>query len=79
MQRYELSVYAKFNFDGTIVPCSLTLPDGRSFAIDRVLDVRPAASRKVGGCGIRYLCRISGRQVALFLEDTHWFFEPCGA
>ncbi len=64
-----------FDENGTILPLSFTWPDGRTFAIDRILDIQRAASRKQGGCGIRYLCRVRGRKILLFLDDNKWFFE----
>ena len=43
--------------------------------IDRVLDVRRAASLKAGGMGIRYTVRINGKQSYLFYEEPRWFVE----
>jgi len=43
--------------------------------VDRVLDVRPAASLKAGGAGTRYTVRIRGRQTYLFREEDRWFVE----
>ena len=42
---------------------------------DRILDIRRAASLKAGGTGIRYTCRIRGREKYLWLEETRWFIE----
>ena len=61
--------------NGNITPISVVWEDGRSFEIDRVLDVRRAASLKAGGIGVRYLCRISGRETFLYYEDPRWFVE----
>ena len=60
--------------------------DGRLYAIDRVLDVRPAPSLKAGGQGQRYTVRIQGQERFLFLEGTpegiqgrlRWFVEGRG-
>lgn len=60
---------------GNITPISVVWEDGRGFKIDRVLDVRRAASLKAGGIGVRYLCRISGRETFLYYEDPRWFVE----
>jgi hypothetical protein len=43
--------------------------------VDRVIDVRRAASLKAGGTGLRYICRICGRTVALFNDENKWFME----
>ena len=40
-------------------------------------DVRPAASLKSGGAGIRYTCYIDGKKTYLFLEENKWFYELC--
>lgn len=61
--------------DGQIKPVSITWEDGRVFPVDRVLDVRMAASLKAGGQGIRYTCRISGKQVYLYDDEGKWFIE----
>lgn len=71
-----VKVTADFMPDKTILPRLLEWEDGRVFAIDRVKDIRPAASLKAGGCGLRYLCVIGGRETFLFLENgTAWFVE----
>ena len=70
-----LKVNADFDVNGKIVPRSIEWEDGRVFAIDRVLDVRRAASLKAGGVGLRYICRIRGRTVALFNDENKWFME----
>ena len=69
-----LPVVARFDTDGTVTPLSFTWPDGRTFSIDRILDVCQAASRKQGGCGTRYLCRVRDRKILLYREDTRWFY-----
>lgn len=68
-------VLAEFDEAGKIHPRVVTWEDGRSFAIDRILDVRPACSLKAGGAGIRYTCRISGREVYLYQDCGQWFME----
>jgi len=70
-----VGVTAAFEPDGRITPVSIKWEDGRAFEIDRVIDVRPAASTKAGGCGIRYTCMVRGREVRLFLEENRWFIE----
>ncbi|PKM61725.1 MAG: hypothetical protein CVU99_02280 [Firmicutes bacterium HGW-Firmicutes-4] len=69
-----VSVTAKFDQDG-ITPLQIIWPDGRVFDVDRVLDVRPAASIAVGGLGIRYKCKIAGKERLLFYEEPRWFVE----
>ncbi|MGI6679145.1 MAG: hypothetical protein ACOX2Q_08860 [Dehalobacterium sp.] len=74
-RKVYVDVTARFDKEGGLIPQSVIWEDGRCFEIDRVLDVRPAASLKAGGCGIRYTCRILGRETFLFLEEDRWFVE----
>ena len=73
--KINLQVNADFDLDGNIRPRAITWEDGRVFEIDRILDVRRAASLKAGGLGIRYICRIRGKEVKLFNDKGHWFME----
>lgn len=74
MKQY-VSVTAEFDEDGNLLPLNIMWSDGRKFPIDRVTDIRYAASLKAGGAGIRYTCRIGGKQKYLFLEDNRWFVD----
>ena len=58
-----------------MIPLSIEWEDGRSFEIDKVLDVCRAASLKAGGIGIRYTCRVRHKQVYLFKDEDSWFME----
>lgn len=71
--KINLQVNADFDLDGNIRPRAITWEDGRVYEIDRVLDVRRAASLKAGGVGMRYICRIRGKEVRLFNEEGCWF------
>ena len=75
IMKIPLKVNADFDLSGKIMPRSIEWEDGRVFAVDRVLDVRRAASLKAGGTGLRYICRICGRTVALFNDENKWFME----
>ncbi len=74
MKQY-VSVTAKFDSDGNILPLKINWDDGRTFEIDRITDIRYAASLKAGGAGIRYTCRIKQNEKYLFLEDNRWFIN----
>lgn len=74
-----VSVKAVFYPDGGFKPTSLIWEDGREYAIDRVIDIRRAASLKAGGTGMRYTCRIENKTVYLFLEEDRWFMERRGS
>ncbi len=73
MKQY-VEVVAKFDLDGRIIPIFVKIEDEK-FEIDRIMDIRPAASLKSGGAGIRYTCSIMDRQSYLFLEENKWFIE----
>ncbi|MGE5612998.1 MAG: hypothetical protein ACM3XR_01180 [Bacillota bacterium] len=75
MAKVYVEVIAKFTRDGNKIPLSIKWKDGRSFEIDKVTDIRRAASLKAGGHGIRYRCRICGKETYLWLEDDKWFVD----
>ncbi|SMD07377.1 hypothetical protein [Sporomusa malonica] len=75
MGKVHIEVVAKHDIEGIIRPLSLIWKDGRQFSIDRVLDVRMAASLKAGGQGMRYTCKVAGKQVCLFCDEGRWFIE----
>ena len=70
-----IEVNAKMKTDGKVIPFSIVWEDGKIFNIDRIIDIRPIASTKGGGVGVRYLCKIKGKEKALFLSDYRWFIE----
>jgi len=70
-----VGVNARFESDGRMTPLSVVWEDGREYEIDKVLDVRRAASLKAGGTGMRYTVRIGRTETFLFLEETRWFVE----
>ncbi|MBQ0098157.1 MAG: hypothetical protein KBS62_04410 [Oscillospiraceae bacterium] len=74
MKKY-ISVTAQFDQDGNILPLKINWDDGRTFDIDRVTDIRYAASLKAGGAGIRYTCRIHSKEKYIYLEENRWFIE----
>ena len=78
MRKVFVEVTARFDVDGIIVPLSIRWEDGTLFEIDRVLDVRQAASLKAGGQGIRYTIRIGRHRTFLFYEAPRWFVEGKG-
>lgn len=73
-KRY-VEMVVKYTEEGKIEPLAVHWGPGQLFEIDRILDVRPAASLKAGGTGIRYTCRIQGHEKYLWLEENRWFVE----
>jgi hypothetical protein len=70
-----VEITAKHDVHGNIRPLIVKWEDGRVFEVDRLLDVRQAASLKAGGAGMRYTCRICNKQVYLFDDEGKWFVE----
>lgn len=77
MSKIYVEVFARHSADGKVCPEAIVWEDGRLFAIDKILDVRPAASLKAGGQGTRYTCDIGGNVRYLFYDNdgVHWFVE----
>ena len=65
--------------DGRLIPLSFVWEDGKRYKIDKVIDIRHAASLKAGGAGLRYTVSVLNRETRLFLEDDRagakWFME----
>lgn len=74
-RRVYVRVIVEYDEAGGVRPLSIAWEDGRSFEVDRLLDVRRAAATKAGGQGIRYTCRIRGHETYLFEDDGRWFVE----
>ncbi|HHV59290.1 MAG TPA: hypothetical protein GXX49_03155 [Clostridiaceae bacterium] len=75
MRKVFVDVIVQYTKEGQKVPLAVIWEDGRRYEIDKVTDVRRAASLKVGGQGLRYKCRISGNETFLWLEEGKWFVE----
>ena len=75
MRKAYVGVNVEWTLEGQIIPKVIIWEDGRKFVIDRILDVRPAASLKVGGVGIRYTIRVRGKETFLFRSQYRWFVE----
>lgn len=74
-RKHYVTVIASYDEAGKVTPLVIVWEDGRRFRIDRVLDARPAASRRVGGQGMCYRVMIEGREKTLFFEGPAWFVE----
>lgn len=76
MVKVYVDVLAEFSKDGRLIPKEIIWEDGRRFEIDRVKDIKRAASMKGGGVGMRYTCIIMGQEKYLFYEENNfWFVE----
>ncbi|MBR5527999.1 MAG: hypothetical protein IKV97_03270 [Clostridia bacterium] len=70
-----VKVTAIFDDIGNIFPKKIEWEDGTNYEVDKIIDIRPCASTKCGGFGIRYTCGIRGKEAFLFFEDNRWFVE----
>lgn len=75
IRRVDVAVTTHVDQEGNITPLSVFWEDGTEYMIDRITDKIRAASLKAGGIGIRFTCRIQGKQTYLFFEDPKWFVE----
>lgn len=57
-----------------ILPEEIVWEDEKTYKIDKILDIRPAASGS-GGMGLRYTIRVKGQIKYLFLDEYVWFLE----
>ena len=79
-----VAVRTDFLSDGTMLPREITWEDGEKFEIDRITDIRQAATMKAGGQGDRYTIFVRGKKSYLFFERStnltgnnigRWFVE----
>ena len=75
-----VSVLVWYDTEGNCKPFRIKFVDdpiyqNEVFNIDKVIDVRRAASLRVGGTGIRYTIRIDGKRSYLFEDENRWFIE----
>lgn len=69
-----VQVEALFTPEGYLIPKNIVLGDGRKYTIDKIVDVRLAASRKPGMPPLQYTCQIWGQKCFLYFEDNNkWF------
>lgn len=73
--RKNITVIAKMQDNNMVIPLSILWENGKSYEIDRVLDIRKKASTKGGGMGLRYTCLIKNQERYLWLDEYLWFVE----
>ena len=74
VRRYVM-VCSRTDEYGRVLPQRIIWEDGRSFVIDRVLDVQRRASLKAGGFGLRFHIAIGPKDTYLYYENPRWFVE----
>ena len=70
-----VSVNVDGDEEGCVHPRYIRWGNGLIFQIDQILYKCRAASKKVGGGGIRYTVLIRGKESYLFLEGSKWLVE----
>ena len=70
-----VSVNADIDKEGVIHPRFIRWDNGLIYQIEDILYKCRAASKKVGGGGIRYTILVKGHQSFLFQEGRKWFVE----
>ncbi|MDD4189057.1 MAG: hypothetical protein PHX37_03115 [Eubacteriales bacterium] len=75
MPKIFVDVVVKYTKEGSKIPLAVIWENGKNYSVDKVFDITRAASLKAGGQGMRYRCRISGKETCLWLEDDKWFME----
>jgi hypothetical protein len=70
-----VKVRADHEIGGMIQPLFFKAEDSEAVKIDKIIDIRQAPSLKAGGQGLRFTCRVEGREVFLFHDRDEWFIE----
>ena len=76
-KKQYVSVHCIHTKEAHIIPQIIVFEDLTKYEIDKVLDVRKAASLKVGGMGLRYTIKVCGKETFLFFDEHEkkWFVE----
>lgn len=75
MRKVYVDVVLRRDASGNTRPLTIQWEDGTVYEVDRLIDIRKAASLKVGGGGKRYEISVCGRTTFLFEEDGRFFVE----
>lgn len=75
MSKVYVKVTSECDADGNIIPLTLYWEDGARYEIDRVLEVRNAASLKAGGYGERYQVRLSSEEHHVRGKVRYLYYE----
>jgi len=75
MGKVFVDVLVQYTDKGGKVPLEIQWGDGQVSSIDRVIDVRKNATLKADGKGLRYTCRVEGKQMYLYSEGDLWYVE----
>jgi hypothetical protein len=74
MSQETVGVDLRIDETGRIRPLRIHWHD-YTLAVDRLIDIRPGASLKIGCAGTRYTCRVQGRLIYLYNDNELWYME----
>lgn len=74
-EKVYIDVVVKHTKDGVKIPLYFYWTNDIKYEIDKVLDICKAPVLKTGGHGLRYTCRIMGKEKFLWFEEEKWFLE----
>lgn len=69
-------VEVAFDESGRMLPRMIHWEDGKTYEVDRILDIRSAPAARAGGQGDRYTIRMNGHETYLFFEHNAEFGSP---
>lgn len=72
MEKRYVPVVVRIDENGKVNPKIIEFGD-KKYRIDKILDCHPAACQSVGGVGVKYQCRVLGRETELWEENGRWF------
>lgn len=75
MSKIYVRVTSECDTGGNVIPLVVYWEDGSRFDVDRVLDVRNAASLKAGGYGLRYRVRLSSEEFHIRNRERYLYYE----
>lgn len=77
IKKVYVDIIAQYGKDGRVTPLTIIWEDGQGYEIEKIRDVRNAASLKVGGTGVRYTVMLQGKEKYLFFDtnENKWFVE----
>lgn len=70
-----IDIVAKMTQDGIPKPIQILWETGKTYDIDKIIDIKKKASTKGGGAGLMYKVKVLGKEKILFLKDNKWFIE----
>ena len=71
-----VDVNVEFTKDGSLIPKAIHWDDDKTYEIQKITDIRRAASLIAGATGIRYTIYVEGYESHLYYGDNHrWFVE----